>query len=180
MLIGLIGQKLTGKDTIARYLESKYGVVSFAAGHILNDILHILAQDVSRENEVRLAVALRGAFGETVLNTAILHRLAEHGDKVGLINGIRRPAEVTEAKAAGARIVYVTASAELRYERYMQRREKKDDGTLSFAEFVAQDQQSPTEKDIPALAQEAEYTITNSGDLSELYAQVDAYMAQVQ
>jgi dephospho-CoA kinase len=42
VVIGLIAQKLAGKDTVAEYLIKKYGAVSYAGGHILNYPLRLL------------------------------------------------------------------------------------------------------------------------------------------
>ena len=179
IVIGLIGQKLTGKDTVAQYLIDHHEAVSFAGGHILNDVLRILSLDVTRTNEVDLVVALRNAFGETVLNVAILKRLEKYPDHLRLINGIRRPDEAKQAKAAGVRLVYICTSPEERYRRYQQRQEKKDDGVLSFEAFLEQDLSSPTEKDIPALQSMCEYTIQNDADVAGLHAQIDACLKQL-
>lgn len=179
MIIGLIAQKLAGKDTVAQYLVEKYGAVSYAGGHILNDILNVLGQDVSRENETLLAVHLRQAFGEEVLNSAILKRLQSSHAEIKLINGIRRPKELIQAKEFGVRTVYIHSSAEVRYSRYAHRHEKVDDGILSFADFVKQDEQSPTEKDIVALGSESEFRLENNGELADLYAQVDQLVRQL-
>jgi dephospho-CoA kinase len=176
IIIGLIGQKLAGKDTVASYLKDRYGAVSYAGGHILNEILLALGQETSRENETRLAVTLRTEFGEEVLNSAILHRLKASNAKIGLINGIRRPKELLQAQSEGVRTVYISAPPEVRYERYKFRQEKKDDGVLAYSEFLKQDAESPTEKDIPKIGEQAEFFLENTGDLTSLYSQVDELM----
>lgn len=174
IIIGLIGQKLTGKDTVAQYLTERYGAVSVVYSHVLDDVLRILDQEVSRENEMRLAVGLRSVFGDAILNAAVLKRITDHPEGIRLINGIRRPEEARQALAAGVRLVYVSASPEERYRRYTLRAEKKDDGTLSFGAFMEQDASSPTEKDIPALEELCEYTIRNESNLTVLHEQIDA------
>lgn len=174
IVIGLIGQKLTGKDTVAQYLAERYGAVTVVYSHVLDEVLRILDQAVSRENEMRLAVGLRSAFGDAVLNAAVLKRIKDQPNGIRLVNGIRRPEEAEQALAAGVRLVYVSASPEERYRRYMLRQEKQDDGTLSFEAFMEQDATSPTEKDIPALQALCEYTIQNESDLAALQREVDA------
>lgn len=174
IVIGLIGQKLTGKDTVAQSLTERYGAVSVVYSHVLDDVLRILDQEVSRENEMRLAIGLRSAFGDAILNAAVLKRITDHPQGIRLINGIRRPEEARQALAAGVRLVYVSASPEERYRRYTLRAEKKDDGVLSFEAFMEQDASSPTEKDIPALEGLCEYTIRNESDLAALHEQIDA------
>ncbi|MBL8031880.1 MAG: hypothetical protein JNK33_06205 [Candidatus Doudnabacteria bacterium] len=179
IIIGLIAQKLAGKDTVAEYLVQKHGAVSYAGGHILNDILAILGQTVSRDNETKLAVSLREAFGEEVLNSAILNRLQGVQAQLKLINGIRKPKEFIQAQQAGVRTVYIHSTPEVRFARYQNRQEKVDDGTLSFSEFIQQDEQSPTERDIVAIGEQAEFRLENNGQLDDLYAQVDQLIRQL-
>lgn len=176
LIIGLIGQKLSGKDTVANYLINRYGAVSFAGGHILNEVLAVLGKEKSRENETNLAVSLRNAFGEDVLNSAILNRLQKSEAKIGLINGVRRPEEFIQCKQEYVRTIYISAPAETRYERYKFRQEKKDDGVLDFEAFLRQDTESPTEKDIVAIGEEAEFKIVNDSDLQSLYTEIDRVM----
>lgn len=176
LVIGLIGQKLVGKDTVANYIATKYGAISIASSQILDDVLLVLGKAKSRENEAILAVGLRSAFGEDVLNTASLDKIKHSGAKIGLINGIRRPKELEQAISEGVRTIYITAPQEQRFERYKFRQEKKDDGVLSFEAFVLQDAQSPTEKDIEAIGLKAEFHIENDNDLLKLYQQIDVIM----
>ncbi len=179
LIIGLIAPKLAGKDTVAEYLAQKYDFVSFAAGHMLKDILLLIGQEVSRENETKLAVSLRQAFGEEVLNSAILARFKNNQTPRGLINGIRKPQEFAEAKHNGVRTVFISATDENRYARYQIRGEKKDDGLLNFADFLKQDLESPTEKDIQNIGTQAEFILENNGGLEELHANIDVLMTKL-
>lgn len=179
LIIGLIGQKLSGKDTVANYLVNKYGAVSFAGGHILNELLEVLGKEKSRENEMSLAISLRNAFGEDVLNSAILTRLHNSKAKIGLVNGIRRPQELVQCQQEQVRTIYISAPANARYERYKFRQEKKDDGILDFADFLRQDTESPTEKDIVAIGEQAEFKIENASDLQTLYTEIDHIIEQL-
>ena len=179
LIIGLIGQKLSGKDTVANYLVNRYGAVSIASSQLLDETLQVLGLPKSRENETSLAVALRTAFGENILNSANLNRLRNINPKIGLVNGIRRPQELIQSKQEHVRTIYISAPAEVRYERYQFRQEKKDDGVLSFEDFLRQDTESPTEKDIVTIGEQAEFRINNNSDLQTLYTEIDRIIEQL-
>ncbi len=88
-----------------------------------------------------------------------------------VVNGIRMD-EMDLVKSWGARIIYITAPAEIRFQRYQQRREKADDGQMDFKAFCEQEKE-PTEVGIPDLGAKADFKIENTGTLEELYAKVD-------
>ncbi len=171
MIIGLVGEKLAGKDTTARYLMDKYAAEHFRFTHILDSILEELDLPISRKNEIDLGLGLRKIFGEHVLVNALNKRVKEAWTKVIVVNGIRMD-EMDIVKSWGAKIIYITAPMELRFERYKARREKADDAEMDFKEFEQQEQ-GPTELGIPELGKKADFRIENTGSLEELYKKVD-------
>ena len=72
----------------------------------------------------------------------------------------------------GAKIIYITAPAKLRYERLKQRKEQKD-GSINFKAFLAQEQEW-TEINIPKFGKQADYKITNEGSVKSIYKQIDS------
>ncbi len=172
MILGLVGEKLSGKDTIAAYLAQRYGAEHFRFSHILDDILRMLNLSVSRRNEIDLGLSLRKIFGPHVLVEALRKRMESSASDFKVVNGIRMD-EFDVVKAwAGAKIIYITAPSEIRFERYKQRHEKADDAVMDFAHFSAQDQE-PTEIGIPALGAKADFKIDNIGSLENLYKKAD-------
>jgi dephospho-CoA kinase len=171
IIIGLVGEKLAGKDTVANYLVEKHGAFHVRFTHILDEILNSLNLPISRQNEIDLGLGLRKIFDERVLGTAVIKRIQSSQINMVVVNGIRMD-EMEEIKKLGATIVYVTASPKIRYDRYMQRHEKTDDGVLPYEQFMEQDK-TPTEVGIPALGAKADFKIENEGSLEELYRKVD-------
>jgi dephospho-CoA kinase len=171
MIIGLVGEKLAGKDTIANYLVEKYGASHFRFTHILDAILEELNLPISRQNEIDLGLGLRKVFGDHVLVNALEKRVRRAWTKIIVVNGIRMD-EMEIVKNWGAKIVYVTAPIKTRFDRYSNRHEKADDAQMNMEQFVLQEK-GPTELAIPELGAKADFKIENTGSLQELYKKVD-------
>jgi dephospho-CoA kinase len=133
-IIGLVGEKLAGKDTIANYMVEKHGADHVRFTHVLDEVLNALNLPVSRRNEIDLGLGLRKIFGDGVLGRAIINRVQKSDKDLVVVNGIRMD-EMQDIKNLGAVIIYVTAPAEARFERYKNRHEKSDDGVMDFEQF---------------------------------------------
>jgi dephospho-CoA kinase len=171
MIIGLVGEKLAGKDTVANYLASKYNADHFRFTHILDAVLEELNLEISRKNEIDLGLSLRKVFGEHVLVNALEQRVKRSISGYRVVNGIRMD-ELSVVKSWGAKIIYITAPADIRFQRYMLRREKADDAVMNFEQFKQQET-GPTELQIPQLGKQADYKIENIGTMDGLYKKVD-------
>jgi len=179
MMIGLVGEKLAGKDEAAAYLQKKYGAFYVKYSHILDEILGMLDLPISRRNEIDLGRALRDTFKRNVLWGGIAKRLERSTANIKVVGSIRLEDEFELAKKLGAKIVYITAPIELRHQRLMEaRREKAEDGKQSFEDFVKQEREW-TEKGIPALGAKADFRIENTGSLEDLYGKVDIIVEEL-
>lgn len=176
-IIGLVGEKLAGKDTTANYLVKKYGADHFRFTHILDAILEDLDMPISRQNEINLGLGLRKVFGEHALVNAVEKRVKKSWASLIVVNGIRMD-EMDVVRSWGAKIIYVTAPIETRFERYLTRREKADDASMNFEQFVSQEK-GPTEERIPELGKKADFKIDNIGSLEELYGKADVIIKQL-
>lgn len=179
LILALTGEKLGGKDTVAQYLQDKYGALHVRHSHILDEILNILDKQVSRRNEIDLGMGLRRVFGEGVLGTALRKRVLEATQDIIVINGIRFQDEMDNACSLGAHVVYITAPENLRYERFLKRQEKADDARQTIEQFRQQEQE-PTEVGIPALGAQAEFRLENTGTLEDLTTKVDEIIKTIQ
>jgi dephospho-CoA kinase len=177
IILGLVGEKLSGKDTVAKYLMDKHGAFHVRFSHILDDILNILNLPTTRRNEIDLGLGLRKIFGEKILGSAVIKRALASDAACVVINGIRMD-EMESVKAIGAKIIYVTAPSELRFKRYQTRHEKPDDGSMNFAQFQNQEKEA-TEINIPELGNKADFRIDNVGTKEELYQKVDEFIDKI-
>ena len=177
MIIGLVGEKLAGKDTGANYLAEKYGAEHFRFSNILDSILEELNLPISRKNEVSLGLGLRKIFGAHVLVNALEKRLKKSWAKLIVVNGIRMDEMAVVKSWQDAKIIYITAPPQVRFERYKNRHEKADDAVMDFEQFVKQDAE-PTEVGIPELGKSADFKIENTGSLSDLYKKLDEILSK--
>ncbi len=172
LIIGLVGEKLAGKDEVVKYLKSKHETFHIKFSQILDEILQILDLPTSRRNEIDLGLGLRKVFGPEVLFRALRKRALEVSSPLIIVNGIRMDEQDKVVKDLGAKMIYVTAPTELRFQRYQNRHEKVDDGQMDFQKFQEQEKEA-TEVGIPALGAKADFRIDNVGSLEELYEKVD-------
>ncbi len=175
MIIGLTGEKLAGKDTVAEYLVKKHGAAHIRHSHILDEILNLLDVPVSRRNEIDLGMGLRQVFGTGVLGRALKKRVTGAKADLIVINGIRFQDELENTHELGAKIVYLTAPEDIRYQRFLIRQEKADDANQNLEQFRLQEQE-PTEIGIPALGAQADIRIDNIGSLEELYQKIETLL----
>lgn len=177
-ILALIGEKFAGKDAAADYLAKNYGAAHVRFSHILDDILKALDLPISRRNEIDLGLGLRKIFGDGVLGHAIEQRVKSAAADLVVVNGVRMD-EMKNVKNLGAATVYITAPAEIRFERYQKRHEKTDDATVNFEEFVRQEQTELTEINISKLGAECEYKIENAGSLENLHKKIDEIISKI-
>lgn len=178
-ILGLVGEKLAGKDEAAKYLVRQAGAFHIKFSHLLDEILRILDLPETRRNEIDLGLGLRRVFGPEVLYRALKKRTLESEADLIVINGIRMDEQEKVRNELGARIIYITAPLKLRFQRYQSRHEKADDGKLAFEEFARQDREEETEKGIPELGKAAEFKIENTGSLEELHKKVEAVISKL-
>lgn len=175
LILGLIGEKLAGKDTVAEYLVARHKAVHIRHSHVLDEILALLDLPISRRNEIDLGMGLRRVFGDGILGKALAKRVRHTKTSLVVINGIRFTDELENARGLGAKIIYISAPEEARYARFLKRAEKADDASQTLEQFRSQEKE-PTEVQIPAIGQKADYKIENTGTLEELYTKVEALL----
>lgn len=173
VIIGIVGEKLSGKDLVTQYLVKKGKFASFRFSYYLDSILEKLHIEVSRANEANLAGALRERFGGEVLAEAIKAEIIKNNFNRVIIDGVRYSAEVETLKTLpGFNLVYVTAPLNIRYERARLRGEKAGEQKFSFSEFQSEERLE-TELYIKRLGKKAKIKLVNDSSLDNLYKEID-------
>src|SRR5690242_43776 len=108
MIIGLVGEKLAGKDTVAQYIVSKYGAVHFRTSDILDELLKTLSLPITRRNEIDVGKAVEDMFGSKIIGEALAKRIKTSAAPIIINNGLRQEYQFNDARAMGAKIIYVT------------------------------------------------------------------------
>ena len=178
IIIGLVGEAGSGKDTVANHFQQKYGAKLFRFASPIKNTLSIYFDKLSRKDQRWLYNALKERFGEDILCRAMRKLLNNETGTLLVVNGLRMPCDYDFIKAyPNSYVLYVTADQKLRWERVVSRGEKTDDD-ISFEKFQELDQQE-TEVHIPEIGQKADKTIVNDQDKDFLLKEADKFLAEI-
>ena len=173
-LIGVAGSFASGKDTIAHALEADYGFTHVSTGDMVREVAQSERGSVERPVLFEVANEHRHRDGAGVF---VDHALKKPRPLV--ITGIRSLGEAKALKAAGGKLLFIDAPAEVRYER-MRARHRDAETELTLEEFEANEAKEwhagETDadfnlRDIKAMA---DVTLDNVVPLEQFVAQAEA------
>lgn len=178
MIIGLVGQKGGGKGTFTDLLKKaapNKTISRIKSSDILLETLHTWGIPATRRNFQILASTMVADYGEGILTKAVHKRIAHDPSDIVIFDGVRWDSDVKMVREfPQSLIVYVTASPKIRYERTKTRKEKADEGDVTFEQFL-EEEQMPTEIDIPRIGAKADFKIINDGTLEDFEKQVKEF-----
>jgi dCMP deaminase len=179
MIIGLTGENCAGKSTIAEYLMKK-GFYYYSLSDVIREEVKAEGKPVTRENLIRKGNELREKFGPGILGAKMASRVEK--DKNYVIDSIRNPAEVDELRKLGRFFLfYVTASAEIRFERIKSRNREEDPQTYEaflHIEKLEMENAEKTKQNLRGTFGLADKKIDNERDFTDLYDLVDKALAE--
>lgn len=182
--IGLVGEKLGGKDTVAKLLpvllkrrKIKARVATIRFSDILAETLDLWGIPKTRENFSKLSPAFVNTYGPSVLADAVRRRAEAMPADIVLLNGVRWWADykmIHAIKKTGAKgfLVYVTAPVRIRFERSRTRNEKVGEARTPFTQFVRHER-ARTEIDIPKIGKKSDIIIHNTGTMQDLEREIE-------
>ena len=177
IIIGLLGESGSGKDTVASYLQEKYGAKLMRFADPIKETLNIYFEKSSREDQQWLALEFRKRFGADILSRALAKKVA-NTDGLIVINGIRFWEDYNFVESFhDGKTFYVTADQKLRWERTTMRHEKSDDD-VSFEQFQKMERME-TEVHIPEIGTKADFVLRNEKDLQFLLSETDRIMDDI-
>ncbi len=179
VVIGLVGETGSGKDTVADYLEENYGARLMRFSDPIKDTLSIYFDQLSKEDQAWLYSVFKDRFGANILSRAMKKRIDDEKEGVIVVNGVRMPSDYEFMRSLGdeSKVLYVTASEEIRWKRVTTRGEKSDDH-LPLEHFKILDQKE-TEVHVPEIGRKADRIIKNEQDLDYLIAETDKFMSEL-
>lgn len=179
IIIGLVGEIASGKDTFADYLEKKYNSETISFSQPLRDILDRLYLPQTRENLANLGITLRKTFYQTLLGDVVTKEVRNSKKPVTCLPNIRLESDVEKLKnIKGFVLININVSPEKRYKRILKRSQNVDDKTKTWKQFL-KDSKLSTEIQIRKIAKRAKFTIDNNGSHQKMYAQIDEVMKQI-
>lgn len=175
LVVGIAGTLLSGKDTLANFLETQQGFLHMSTSDMLRAEKKRVYGDSPEALLTRgdpFANNLRKERGAGILVELAYKELIKTKQSKIVISGIRSIGEVEKLHELGGKLFYIDADAKLRYQRAADRnRDIQDNQT--FEEFVAQESVEtenidPADKNIqnlPAMKQLADHVLYNNDDL---------------
>lgn len=180
IILGIIGEMAAGKTTVAEYLKTKHGAVTFRFSDMLRDVIRRLHLEESRGNLQQLSTVLRREFGEDLLSKVLAADAASAPNSIIITEGIRRPTDITYLeRLPGFHLLYLKTDERLRYNRLVSRSENADDKSKSWEQFQTDGRQE-SEQEIQNIASRAEVVIDNNGAIENTYQQLDAAIKKFQ
>ena len=173
IIIGLIGETGSGKDTFCDYVKKtvKQPVFCFRFSDTLSEILMILFGEVKKKDQQWLGKVLREQYGNDILAKAMAQKIKNIEYGFIILNGIRYWEEFEMVKNLDGKYIYITADQKTRWERINKRGEKVDD-LSSFDKFLEKEK-AKTEILAPEIGKKADFKIENNGSKSNFYKEVD-------
>ncbi len=176
IIIGLVGETGSGKDTVANYLHQKYDAKLMRFADPIKETLAIYFEKASKQDQQWLALEFKKRFGKDILAKALRKKIDE-SEGVIVVNGIRFWEDNDFVKELGGHVMYVTADQKMRWQRTSNRGEKSDDD-VTFEKFQ-EIERAETEVLIPEIGEKADFIIRNEKDLHYLLAETDAAMEKI-
>ena len=178
IIIGLVGETGSGKDTVAHYLKRRYDVQLLRFSLPLKKTLDLFFNKSSKKDQSWLYSIFKERFGEDVLHQGVKRYVEQH-DGLMCVNGMRMMKDFDFIKSfENSYIIYVTAPQELRWKRVVGRGEKSDD-QQSLEEFKKFEAEAETEKNIPKIGNKADFIVKNDKTVDDLLWQVDDVMKEI-
>lgn len=173
IIIGLVGQISSGKGTVAKYIEEKYGAKTYRFSTMLRDVLNRLYLDINRANMQDISTLLRQKFGEDLMAKVITEDVKKESNNLIIVDGVRRLADIKYLQnLEGFYLTKIVASQENRYKRLTQRQENSDDNKKTYEQFLVE-QNNEADAEIPLVMAQAKIEINNDADFEKLYIQID-------
>lgn len=183
LVVGLVGEKGSGKGTFAELLENGAPagkrVVRVRFSDLLRETLDLWRIAKTREHLQTLAAIMVKHYGPETLAHATVHRVAEAKADVVLLDGVRWEADRLLIRSFEHNLlVYITASPRIRYERLRGRSENAKEGQTTYEQFL-KEEHAVTEHAIPAIGATADIRIVNEGSRDELRRYINAVIDRV-
>lgn len=179
--LGILGEKGGGKGTFTQLLAqvSSHSTISIKSSDLLGETLDHWNIPRTRHNLQQLAITMCAAYGEDTLTKAMKERMLKAKEDIVMFEGVRWHSDVEMIKSLpNSFTVYITAPAEVRYQRSKLRKEKVGEDVATFEQFM-EEELVATETQIKELGKKADFIIDNSGTEEEYKKKIEEICAKM-
>ncbi|MDO8425621.1 MAG: AAA family ATPase [bacterium] len=182
-VVGIVGEKGSGKGTLVGLLAeaapSHLSVVGMRFSDLHRETLALWDLPITRQNMQELSRVLVDAYGADVIARAMHRRIERTQADIIVVDGVRWEEDRKLIRSFPVNIlVYVTASAQLRFERIRGRGQNVDDHQASFQQFM-DEERALAEQSIARIGVTADIIIRNEGTIEEYQRHVQHVLHRV-
>jgi dephospho-CoA kinase len=182
IVLGLVGEKGSGKQTFSDFLKKAAKgkkIAHMRFSDILRETLELWSLELTRSNYQQLSIAMNKTFGKGTLSRALYQNVLKKDADIVILDGVRWLSDEELINSFDKKfMIYVTASAENRFERLKTRNEKVGEGDVTFEQFKAEEKVK-TETLIPKIGKRADIKIDNNGTFDDLEKAVQNFIKQL-
>jgi dephospho-CoA kinase len=172
-IFGLTGPIASGKGTVKKYIEKKYGSKDCRFSTVMRDILIRIGEETTRENMQKMSTVLRQNFGQNILAKVIAKDVEKIDADIIVIDGVRRISDIEFLnQLPNFTLISIDADPKIRYERMVKRNENKGDDKKTYESFL-KDHEADSDYEVPIVMKTAKKSLDNNGDLENLYKQIE-------
>lgn len=165
LCIGITGENGAGKSTVLQRLIGNLERISIQTtrfSDILTETLALWGIQPTRQNLQLLPQVMNKAYGEGSLSKAMALRISSFDADIVIVDGVRWISDMKLIRSFPYnKLIYVTAPAEVRFNRIKTRNEKVGERDLTWEQFLAEDS-APNEVEIPRIGMGADFKINNN------------------
>ena len=169
----LLGKARSGKDTVADFLEEKFGFKKFVFSSVLEEELKKQGKEVSKQNMASLGDELRKKFGMAVMAEKILKKVKEEEKIVFVGPRSLEEVELIKEKFPQAKVLLITAPEEKRFER------RTEIDPQQEKDFHLRDKADEEKKGMKKIFVLADFKIENNSSLEDLFAKISDLMYNI-
>lgn len=178
-IIGLVGEKGSGKETFTKFFceaMTDHSVAVICFSDLLAETLTLWGMPVTRKNLQQLAGIMNTGFGEGTLTHAIRERIKLQSSDMVLLDGVRWESDWRMIRELpNSMLIYLTAKPKIRYERLKLRNQKVGESEATIEQFL-EEEKAYTEIFIAKIGADADHTIENNGTLAEYRERVRVFI----
>lgn len=175
IVIGLIGEIRSGKETFVKLLREAVGdkteVRTISTSQFLREKLRP-NQPPTRANLQQIAIDLVAEHGQGYLSKSLKGRIEQFDDGITVFDCIRWQTEFDMIRSfPNHKTVYITADPKIRYQRVLKANGKTGESSTTYEQFL-KESQAKTEVVIAQLGEKADFKIINNQGLAEFKDQI--------
>jgi dephospho-CoA kinase len=173
-VLGAVGRIGSGKDTVVKYIASRYSIPIVSIGDIAREIARSEGLRATRENLQKITEDRFRRFGKTFFIEETVKRIKAKRTRVAVITGVRSPIDVQTLRHHFGRdfiLICVDADERVRFERLKRRGESRD--PKAWQDFTKQDANEDRIFRLSEACRLADFNVDNNDGLEKLFRQVD-------